>query len=150
MSASRENVRYFKNYWWFVRDVTAAMLVVCWWSEQKLFSPLGTIPYFHVNSSRKNSIVLTTNTHPTWPPCHVVANQENAKVIYSVSSKERRPQKQRKKSKKRIGLWAKQQLCMCIRCFDTFLDVAARLLMRRFMGDVNIRWRIFLSLFEPG
>ena len=25
---------------------------------------------------RKYSIVLTTNTPPTWPPCHVVASQE--------------------------------------------------------------------------
>ena len=68
----------------------------------KHFSPLGTMPYFHVNSSRKNSILLTTNTHPTWPPCHVVANQENAKVIYFVSSNERRRRKQRKKSKKEL------------------------------------------------
>ena len=29
--------------------------------EQKHFSPLGTKLYFHVNSSRKNSIVLTPN-----------------------------------------------------------------------------------------
>ena len=102
MSASRENVRYFINYCWFALDVTAAMFVVCGWSEQKHFSPMGTMPYFHVNSSRKNSIVLTTNTHPTWPPCHVVANQENAKVIYFVSSNERRRRKQRKKSKKEL------------------------------------------------
>ena len=32
--------------------------------------------YFRVTSSRKNSIVLTTNTPPTWPPCRVVASQE--------------------------------------------------------------------------
>ena len=50
-------------YCWFARDVTAAMLVVCWWSEQKHFSPLGTILYFHVNSSRK--ILLY------WPPTHI-------------------------------------------------------------------------------
>ena len=31
---------------------------------------------FHVNSSRKNSIVLNNNTPPTWPPCHVAAIQE--------------------------------------------------------------------------
>ena len=68
----------------------------------KHFSPLGTIPYFHENSSRKNSILLTTNTHPTWLPCHVVANQENAKVICFVSSNERRRRKQRKKSKKEL------------------------------------------------
>ena len=33
----------------------------CWWSRTKHFSPLGTKLYFHVNSSRKNSIVLTQN-----------------------------------------------------------------------------------------
>ena len=42
----------------------------------KQFSPLGTKLYFHVNSSRKSSIVLTTNTPPTSPPFHVVASQE--------------------------------------------------------------------------
>ena len=53
---------------------------LCWWcvgdQEKKHFSPLGTKPYFHVNSLRKNSTVLTTNTPPTWLPCHVVASQE--------------------------------------------------------------------------
>ena len=52
------------------------MLAVCWWSRTKHFSPLGTKSYFHVNSSRKNSVVLKNNTPPTWPPCHVVAIQE--------------------------------------------------------------------------
>ena len=47
-----------------------------WWSRTKHFSPLGTKLYFRVNSSRKSSIVLPTNTPPTWPPCHVVASQE--------------------------------------------------------------------------
>ena len=43
---------------WFARDVTAAMLVV----KNKIISPpLGTKLYFYVNSSRKNSIVLTPN-----------------------------------------------------------------------------------------
>ena len=50
---------------WFARDVTVAMLVVCWWSRTKNFSPLGIKPYFHVNSSRKNFFVIdhqhTTN-----------------------------------------------------------------------------------------
>ena len=27
---------------WFARDVTAAMLAVCWWSRTKHFSPLGS------------------------------------------------------------------------------------------------------------
>ena len=44
-------------------------LLVCTWrhgghvggQERKLFSPLGTKLYVHANSSRKNSIVLTTN-----------------------------------------------------------------------------------------
>ena len=38
--------------------------------EQKDFSPLGTklyFRYFHVNSSRKNTIVLTPKV--PWPPC---------------------------------------------------------------------------------
>ena len=56
------------------------LLLACWWcvrvKERKHFSALGTKPYFHVNSSRKNSILLTTNTPPTWPPCCIVANQE--------------------------------------------------------------------------
>ena len=37
------------------------------------FSHLGIKPYFLVNSSRKNYILLTTNTPPTWPPCQVVS-----------------------------------------------------------------------------
>ena len=37
------------------------MLVVCWWSRRKHFSPLGTKLYFRVNSTRKSSIVLPTN-----------------------------------------------------------------------------------------
>ena len=48
----------------------------CWRSRTKHFSSLGTKLYFRVNSSRKSSIALTTNTPPTWPPCHVVASQE--------------------------------------------------------------------------
>ena len=35
--------------------------------------------YFHVKFSRKNSIVL----NPTWPPCHVVANQEFSYHLFS-------------------------------------------------------------------
>ena len=44
--------------------------------KRKAFLSLGTKPNFHVNSSRKNSIVLTTNTPPIWPPCHVIVSQE--------------------------------------------------------------------------
>ena len=33
----------------------------CWWSRTKAFSPLGTKLYFHVNSARKYSFVLTPN-----------------------------------------------------------------------------------------
>ena len=41
--------------------------------EQKHIPPLGTELHFHVNSSRKkNSFVLTEHS---WPPCHMVANQ---------------------------------------------------------------------------
>ena len=55
---------------WQVRPVPkVSVLLVCMWrhgghvggQEQKHFSPLGTKLYFHVNSSRKNSIVLTPN-----------------------------------------------------------------------------------------
>ena len=53
-------------YCWFARDVTAAMLD----DQNKSISLLWELKlYFHVNSSRKTS-------YPTWPPCHVVANQE--------------------------------------------------------------------------
>ena len=56
------------------------VLLVCGWrhgghvggQEQKRLSPLGTKLHFHVNCSRK--ILLYWS--PTWPPCHVVANQE--------------------------------------------------------------------------
>ena len=45
-------------YCWFARDVTAAMLVV----KKKSTSLLGELEsYFHVNFSRKKSIVLTPN-----------------------------------------------------------------------------------------
>ena len=58
----------------------ACQLLVCTWrhgghvggQEQKHFSPLGTKLYFHVHSLR--NILLFWP--PTWPPCHVVANQE--------------------------------------------------------------------------
>ena len=40
--------------------------------EQKHFSSLGTKVYSCEFFAKKNSIGLT----PTWPPCHVVANQE--------------------------------------------------------------------------
>ena len=45
--------------------------------EQKDFSPLGTrlyFRYFHVNASRKNSIVLTPKI--PWPPCTWTQTQE--------------------------------------------------------------------------
>ena len=45
-----------KGYCWFARDVTEAVLVV---NNKSISQPLGTL--FHVNSSRKNSIVLTPN-----------------------------------------------------------------------------------------
>ena len=68
------------------------ILLVCRWrhgghvggQEQKHFSPLGTKLYFHFNSSRKSSIVLTPNmavtllqtkNHSVWwrfPLCFVV------------------------------------------------------------------------------
>ena len=58
------------------------VLLVCTWRQgghvgdqgQKHFSPLGTKLYFQVNSSRKILLFWP----PTWPPRHVVKNQEFA------------------------------------------------------------------------
>ena len=54
-------------------------LLVCTWchgghvdgQEQKHFSPLGTKLYFHVNSSLKNSILLTLNMAALWRGCNL-------------------------------------------------------------------------------
>ena len=46
-------------YCWFARDVTAGVHVGG--QEQKHFAPLGTKLCCHVNSLKKNSIVLTPN-----------------------------------------------------------------------------------------
>ena len=46
----------------------------------KHFSPLGTKLHFNVNSSIKNLLFWP----PTWPPCHVVANQKYSCMHYSV------------------------------------------------------------------
>ena len=40
--------------------------------KQKQFSPLGNKLHFHVNSSKKKLLYGPL----TWPPCHVVPNQE--------------------------------------------------------------------------
>ena len=50
---------------------------------------------------------------------------------------------------------AKQQLCTCMNHFCTFLwpllhDYDVKPPHATFFGDVDIRWSIFLSLFEPG
>ena len=63
MSASRENVRYFINYCWFTRDVTAAMLVVCWWSEQSIFLLWEPYPTFMK--------ILRQKILFYWPPTHI-------------------------------------------------------------------------------
>ena len=50
-------------------DLILLLVLVCTWrrgghvgnQEQKHFSPLGTKCHFHANSSRKNSVVLTTD-----------------------------------------------------------------------------------------
>ena len=57
------------QYCCFAIDVTAAMLGV---QEQKHFSPLGNELYFYANLAEKFLLDRPT----TWPPCHVVANQE--------------------------------------------------------------------------
>ena len=64
-----------KNGYFFF---TAARLVVK--NGTKHFSPLGTKLHFHVNSSIKNLLFWP----PTWPPCHVVANQKYSCMHYSV------------------------------------------------------------------
>ena len=50
-------------------------------------------------------------------------------------------------------LRAKWQLWTCITLFSTFLwrasTATVKILRRRFIEDANIRWRIFLFLFEP-
>ena len=70
---------------YFVLILLAVVLLVWTWRhggyvgchEQKDFSPLGTrlyFRYFHVNASRKNSIVLTPKV--PWPPCTWTQTQE--------------------------------------------------------------------------
>ena len=54
---------------WSARDVTVGHVGG---QEQKHLSPLVAKLYFHLNSSRK----ILLYCPPTWPPCHVVANQE--------------------------------------------------------------------------
>ena len=46
----------------------------------KHFSPPGTKLHFRVNSSITNLLFWP----PTWPPCHVVANQKLIYMHYSV------------------------------------------------------------------
>ena len=73
MCVKYKQLRVFFNGILFAHDVTVVMLVVL----NKSISLLWELkPYFHVNSSTKTAIVLTTNTPPTWPPCRVVASQE--------------------------------------------------------------------------
>ena len=78
------------NTFVFIVGLQATSRRPCWWcvriNNKKHFSPLGTKPYFHVSSWRKNYIVLMTtidhNTPSTWPSCHVVASQELC-VLYA-------------------------------------------------------------------
>ena len=68
------------RYWWVILKPRGISLLVCTWRkgglgggpEKKHFSSLGTKSFIHVNSSRKLVLFWT----PTWPPCHVAANQE--------------------------------------------------------------------------
>ena len=67
------------------------VLLVCKWrhgghvgsQEQKHFSPLGNELYFDANLAEKFLLFWP----PTWPPCHVVANQElkASVMIYGVT-----------------------------------------------------------------
>ena len=69
---------------------TISLLLVCKWrhgghvggQEQKHFSPLGNELYFDAHLSEKFLLYWP----PTWPPCHVVANQES---IYTNSDHEK-------------------------------------------------------------
>ena len=69
---------------------TYQRLLVCTWRHSihiggvfGHFSHLETKPYFHVNFSRKNYIVLTTNTPPTWQPCNWYHNfSENRSSLF--------------------------------------------------------------------
>ena len=72
-----------QNNCWFARDITEAMLVV---KKQKHFSPLGTELYFHVNSSRRNSIVLTPKMAALLRGCKprihkVVVDNQNCWIV---------------------------------------------------------------------
>ena len=56
-------------YCWFARDVTAAMLVV----KNKSISLLWEQNSIFMQILREKFLLFWP---PTWPPCHVVANQE--------------------------------------------------------------------------
>ena len=76
-------IEFLSGIW---RTCTKFILLVCKWrhashvggQEQWPFSPLGTKFYFYVNSSKKFLLFWA----PTWPPCHVVANQELRKLYF--------------------------------------------------------------------
>ena len=54
---SKKFIHDGQKYCWFARDITGP----CWWSRTKAFFSSGAKLYFHVNFSRKISIVLTPN-----------------------------------------------------------------------------------------
>ena len=65
---------HFRDSWlycWFARDVTAAMLVV----KNKNISLLWELNSIFRLILREKILLFWP---PTWPPCHVVANQEFA------------------------------------------------------------------------
>ena len=65
-------------------------LLVCKWrhgshvggQKQKSFSPLGNEVYFDANFAKKFLLYWP----PTWPPCHVVANEEWKNRIFIVQN----------------------------------------------------------------
>ena len=59
------------SYCWFPRDIMAATLDC----TNKSISLHCELNLFHVNFSRK----ILFYYHSTWPPCHVVANEESIK-----------------------------------------------------------------------
>ena len=44
----------------------------CWWTKTKAFPPLGKNSFFPQNFAKKFLFFCL----PTWPPCHMVENQQ--------------------------------------------------------------------------
>ena len=80
-------IELFCNVYYISQSLALrAVLLVCKWrhgghvggQEQKHFSPLGNELYFDANLAEKFLLFWP----PTWPRCHVVANQEFRISVY--------------------------------------------------------------------